>query len=169
MKLRALQISDAPHMLEWMHDENVVAHLGADFAAKTMEDCERFITAHQEAGEDLHLAVADEADTYMGTVSLKHMDRAAGTAEFAISMRSCAMGKGYSAYGMREILRMGLEEQGLRQIYWCVCRNNERAVRFYDKNGYRRTRKVPEHITAEYTPEQLEEFIWFLYDGKQNK
>lgn len=165
MELRKLQISDAPYMLEWMHDENVVAYLGGDFEAKTIEDCERFIAASQDTKENLHLAVADDTDTYMGTVSLKHIDRAAGTAEFAISMRSCAMGKGYSAYAMQEILRIGLEEQGLRRIYWCVCRSNERAVRFYDKNGYHRTQEVPEHITAAYTSEQLAEFIWYVQES----
>ena len=70
MKLRKLCHRDAPLMLEWMHDPDCVENLQANFASKTLEDCERFVAYAQEPGEDLHLAIVDENDTYMGTVSL---------------------------------------------------------------------------------------------------
>ena len=34
MKLRQLNLTDAPLMLEWMHDPSVVENLQANFAAK---------------------------------------------------------------------------------------------------------------------------------------
>lgn len=136
MKLRKLELKDAPLMLEWMHDKSVVKDLQADFTSKTIEDCEDFIQASADVSHDLHMAIVDDEDTYMGTVSLKHITN--NTAEFAIAVRKSAMGRGYSKYGMAEIIRMGLEEMGLEQIYWCVNSENHRAVRFYDKNGYRR-------------------------------
>ena len=71
----------------------------------------------------------------MGTVSLKHIHD--GKAEFAIAIRKCAMGKGISGDAMKEILNYGLDTLGLDQIYWCVSPDNRRAVRFYEKNGYR--------------------------------
>lgn len=160
MKLRKLEQRDAPLMLEWMHDEGVVSHLGTNFAEKTIDDCTRFIRWANETDTDLHLAVADEQDTYMGTVSLKHIAR--GTAEFAITVRACAMGKGFSRFGMAAILEKGLQELGLSAIYWCVSRDNARAVRFYDKNGYARTEQVPDHILSAYTPEQLAGFYWYV-------
>ena len=43
MKLRKLQAKDALLMLEWMHDDTVVHYLREDFAAKTKDDCIRFI------------------------------------------------------------------------------------------------------------------------------
>lgn len=136
MKLRKLQLKDAPFMLEWMHDKSVVENMQTDFASKTIEDCENFIQAANSTVHDLHLAIVDENDIYMGTVSLKHIENNA--AEFAITVRKSAMGKGYSHFGMVEILRIGLEDLGLDRIYWCVSSNNKRAVRFYDKNGYQR-------------------------------
>lgn len=151
-------------MLEWMHDESVTEYLCTDFAAKTMEDCLAFIAASEDETQDLHLAVTDARDTYMGTVSLKHIDRKQGCAEFAVSMRSCARGQGYSTYGMREILRIGMHELGLKAVYWCVTARNRRAVQFYDKNGYRRTDHVPEPVASEYTPEQLGGFLWYVYE-----
>lgn len=161
MKLRPLSQNDAPLMLEWMHDPDVVGHLSANFAEKTLEDCSRFIDQAGNTRDDLHLAVADENDEYMGTVSLKHI--AGGTAEFAITVRACAMGKGYSRYGMTAILEKGKQELGLTAIYWCVSQKNARAVRFYDKNGYARTNRVPAHIQNAYTKDQCSDFIWYIY------
>ena len=118
-------------MLSWMHDASVVEHLGANFAAKTLADCEAFIAASGNEEENLHLAVADEQDVYMGTVSLKHLNKTFGTAEFAITVRKEAMGKGYSRYAMARILELGVQELGLEKIYWCVSPNNTRAVRWH--------------------------------------
>ncbi len=161
MRLRKLTEADAPLMLAWMHDPSVVGHLSTNFAEKTLADCHSFIRWANTTDTDLHLAVADETDTYMGTVSLKHIH--GGTAEFAITMRKEAMGKGYAAYGMKSILDMGIRQLGLSAIYWCVSRHNARAVRFYDKNGYTRTEAVPAPIRDAYTPEQNADFIWYIY------
>jgi len=161
MKLRKLMPDDARLMLQWMHDENVVSHLGTNFMEKTIDDCHRFIDWANSTDTDLHLAVTDEAGEYMGTVSLKHIHDS--TAEFAITVRACAMGKGFSKFGMASILEKGKKELGLSAIYWCVSRHNTRAVRFYDKNGYVRTENVPLSILNAYTPEQQKDFIWYVY------
>ena len=136
MRLRRLESKDAPLMLEWMHDPSVVEYMNADFASMKAEDCEAFIQSAKDTTRDLHMAIVDENDTYMGTVSLKNID--GKTAEFAITVRKEAMGKGFSKYGMREIIRIAFEELGLEKVYWCVNHENKRAIRFYDKNGYDR-------------------------------
>lgn len=141
--LRNLKKADAPLMLEWMHDGSVVEWMEADFASKTLADCERFIENSQTDETNINKAIVDENDEYMGTVSLKHVDREAGHAEFAITIRKAAMGKGYSRQGMADIIKYGFEEVGLKQIYWYVKKVNERAVRFYDKNGYPRVDSLP--------------------------
>jgi diamine N-acetyltransferase len=136
INLRRLKQSDAPLMLEWMHDEDVVHFMKADFQHKTLSDCEEFIKSAQDDSTNIHLAVADDNDTYMGTVSLKNIDDT--SAEFAITMRKTAMGKGYAAEAMKQIIKKGFNELGLERIYWYVNPENKRAVRFYDKNGYQR-------------------------------
>lgn len=103
---------------------------------KSIDDCKDFIKAARFDKKDLHLAIVDETDTYMGTVSLKHITKA--SAEFAITVRRIAMGKGYSRYAIREMIRLGMTKLGLQYIYWYVSSDNIRAIRFYDKNGYQR-------------------------------
>ena len=136
MKLRHLELKDAPLMLEWMHDESVVKDMQADFHSKTLYDCNQFIAASKDTSRNLHLAITDDNDEYMGTVSLKNIEE--DKAEFAITVRKCAMGKGYSRFGMSEIIRIGLENMNLSSIYWYVNKDNQRAIKFYDKNGYQR-------------------------------
>ncbi len=158
MKLRKLEVKDAPLMLEWMHDDSVVHDLRADFASKTIEDCWDFITAAQNETENIHLAIVDDNDEYMGTVSLK--DICDGSAEFAITIRKCAMGKGYSSWATKEIINKG-KTMGLNNIYWCVSKKNRRAIRFYDKNGYRRTPFMQKMNRGRYTKEQIENMYWY--------
>lgn len=123
-------------MLEWMHDKDVVHFMKAEFQHKTLSNCEEFIESAQDDRNNLHLAAVDDNDTYMGTVSLKNIDR--GSAEFAITMRKVAIGKGYAAEAMKQIIDKGFNELGLKYVYWYVRPENKRAVRFYDKNGYQR-------------------------------
>lgn len=163
MKLRMLEQKDAPFMLEWMHDDDVVKDLYSNFKDKTLDDCKNFIAYSQKSETDLNLAIVSDDDEYLGTVSLKHIDKEGKTAEFAITIRKKAMGTGASALGMKEILEKGIRELALDKIFWCVNRINERAVRFYDKNGYKRTDNVPSKILSAYPDELLKSFIWYVY------
>lgn len=158
MRLRKLEIKDAPLMLEWMHDPFVVENMQANFVEKTIDDCERFILSAQKTTDDIHLAIVDENDVYMGTVSLKHIINK--SAEFAITVRRTAMGKGFSKFGMAEIIRVGLEKLKLDKIYWCVNPVNKRAVRFYDKNNYQRVSPDELNITG-YSIEQIRDYYWY--------
>ena len=147
MILRKLKIEDAPLMLGWMHDEGVVANLRGNFASKTIEDCNAFIqTSITE--HTINLAIASDIDEYMGTVSLKNIED--GSAEFAITVRKEAMGKGYSWYGMEAIINKAFNELNLDSVYWCVSRDNDRAIRFYDKHNFHEVIDIPEKVLERY-------------------
>ncbi len=166
--IRELKLKDAPFMLEWMHDESVVSGLQADFASKKLDDCERFIEKSHIEQSSLHMAIVNSNDEYLGTVSLKNISDK--SAEFAIAIRSCAMGKGISRQAMKDILSLGIQEKGLDTIYWCVSPENIRAVRFYDKNGYRRVSPNVLHITGGYNDKQIQKYYWYCFtrDDEEN-
>ena len=157
MYLRKLELKDVPFMLAWMHDESVTKNLQADFASKTMKDAENFIKISWEDKENLHLAISSDTDEYMGTVSLKHIED--GSAEFAITVRAEAMGKGYSWFGMESIIEKAFTEIGLECVYWCVSRENPRAVRFYDKHNFHEALDIPEKVLKRY--ENLNNLKWY--------
>lgn len=154
MRLRKLQLKDAPLMLEWMHDESVVHDLHTDFASKSINDCEAFIMANQTFNDNVNLAIASDEDEYMGTVSLKHIDRNNLCAEFAITVRKSAMGHGYSWFGMTAIIDKAFTEYELESVYWCVSRKNHRAVRFYDKHNFHEAVDISNDILERYADER---------------
>ena len=165
MIIRELEMEDALFMLEWMHDDYIVHDLQTDFSSKTLEDCYSFIIAAKHDINNIHLAVANEENEYMGTVSLKNISD--DSAEFAITIRASAMGKGYSKWAMDEILRKGFDELGLSLIYWCVSPENKRAVRFYDKNGYERI--LPENLEiCGYSEDQINAYLWYYIRVPEN-
>lgn len=156
MHLRELKIEDAPFMLAWMHDEGVVGNLLGNFASKTIEDCEYFIES-SISESNIHLAIASDTDEYMGTVSLKNIED--GSAEFAITVRKEAMGRGYAWFGMEDILRKAFDELELESVYWCVSRKNVRAVRFYEKHNFNELVDVPEKMLKRF--EGIEDLKWY--------
>jgi diamine N-acetyltransferase len=158
MQLRKLKQKDAVRMYEWMHDTNVVDKLQTDFMSKTMEDCLSFINYGCNQN-NIHLAIVDDEDVYMGTVSLKHIKDK--KAEFAIVVLKDAMGKGYASWGMKEILKKGFQEYKLDEIYWCVSSDNMRAIKFYDKYEYTRVSAKDIGQIQGYKLEQINNYIWY--------
>lgn len=157
MRLRKLKPEDAPLMLEWMHDKFVTEKLKTDFSSKTMEDCIKFIESGKQKDCDIHLAIVSDEDEYMGTVSLKHV--ISGSAEFAITVRKKAMRRGYAWFGMEAMLNKAFNEYSLNNVYWCVSRENTRAIRFYDKHNFHEVLDVPESILSRY--EGIDNLKWY--------
>ena len=146
-------------MLEWMHDETVVKDLHADFSSKTIDDCIKFIENSSDFLVNAHYAIASDEDEYMGTVSLKYIDRYTNSAEFAITVRRASMGKGYSWFGMEAIIEKAFSDFGLDSVYWCVSRKNKRAVRFYDKHNFHESVDISKDILNRYSNE--EDLKWY--------
>lgn len=170
MKLRKLKEKDAPLMLEWMHDENVLVGLQREkFINKTIEDCIEFINYSKNDKNNVHLAIVDDEDIYMGTVSLKNINLERLDAEFAITVRSWAMGKGFSKYGMKEIIKYAFETLGLKNVYWNVLVNNKKAINFYNKLGYNQVKNISKEILNEHSSllNSNKEFLWYSVDAKK--
>lgn len=147
--IRNLEMRDAEGMLEWMRDPSVncffqfdAAHMDYDKVAKFIGDAEREKTENQS----YNWAVVNEADEYMGTISLKHVNKQAGTAEYAISMRKIAQGSGYAKRATEQILKIAFEEWKLNRVYLNVISDNLRAIRFYEKCGFVYEGEFRDHI-----------------------
>lgn len=159
MYLRRLELFDAPMMLSWMHDSSIVEELRADFLSKTLADCEMFIRNSWMEVHHIHLAIASDNNVYMGTVSLKNIELT--YAELGIVVCKEAMGKGYARFGMESALKIAFDNLELEKVYWCVSKNNKRAIRFYEKHGFHKTMEMPTKLTELYENEK-ENIIWFV-------
>lgn len=139
IKLRCLKEKDTEGMLEWMHDPDIQKNF--QFNPEEKDRCAvlMFIkNARAEfiGGRDIHYAITDKKDEYLGTISLKNMDLTAKKAEYAISLRKCAQGKGIAQKATYEVLRLAFEQFQLERVYLNVLSENEKAIRLYEKCGF---------------------------------
>lgn len=156
--LRKLKESDAEWMLEWMHNEENTRYFKRDFSNMQVEDCREYIRSTWEDKDDFHFAVCDESEEYLGTISLKQVDLENGTAEYAISLRNVAMGKGVASKATNEILKFAFEKLNLNRVYLNVLADNVRARRFYEKYGFIYEGAWKEHYVLRGKKRDL---LWF--------
>lgn len=141
IKLRELQEKDAPLMLEWMHDPDIQKGFKKNMLDTTIKDAVDFckssvIPIRLSGGENLHFAIVDDKDEYLGTISLKCVDLNNKTAEYAITTRKSAQGHGVAAEATRLILNKAFCEYGLHRVYLSVLSNNESAIQLYERCGF---------------------------------
>lgn len=110
-----------------------------------------FIRNAAEDNQNLHLAVTNEFEEYLGTISLKCIDSENHTAEFAIVLRNRAMGTGAAIHGVNEILYIAFQVLHLHRVYLYVRSDNLRAVRFYEKIGLRFEGEFIDHLCIQNT------------------
>ena len=134
VQLRELQPKDIPGMLEWMHDSEINQFYRFDAESMTEKSVIEFINAVDE--DSKHFAVVDDADEYMGTISLKNIDMDSKKAEYAIALRKSVQGKGVSTKATDAILNIAFNAMGLNKVYLNVLADNGRANGFYKKYGF---------------------------------
>lgn len=139
MSLRKLKEKDVEGMLEWMHDPVIQKSFRFNTENKKKEDVLNFIRKAEVEpidGKSIHFAIVDENDEYLGTISLKNVDLTSQNAEFAISLRQKAQGKGIGTKATKELLNLAFNKFGLERVYLNVLSENEKAIHLYEKCGF---------------------------------
>ena len=144
MKLRKLKEKDADKMLEWMHSKESKNIFAKDFNKYTKENVINFINNSCNE-ETINYACADDEDNYLGTVSLKNIDKENDNAEYAISFCKEAQGTGAALFATKEILRIAFKDLKLNKVYLDVLETNKRAINFYKKIGFRKEGEFRNH------------------------
>ena len=146
VRLRQLVQKDAPFMLEWMTDPEITRFFRFDASKASLDSCQAFIRNANNQQDEVHFAIADENDEYLGTISLKNIDQKKRRAEYAISMRKKVHGTGTALQATDLILRYAFETLGLDEVYLNVLGENGRANAFYRKAGFRFARVEPDAL-----------------------
>jgi RimJ/RimL family protein N-acetyltransferase len=169
MRLRKLESKDVSGILEWMKDENINCFFRFDAGNVSEDTVASFIQSAQDTSENLHLAIVNAEDEYLGTISLKEINHTARNAEYAISTRACVHGTGAAFQATLEILRIAFEELHLHRVYLNVLEENSRANRFYQKCGFRFEGQFRDHLCLRG---ELKNLNWYAllatdyYDAK---
>ena len=136
MNLRKLQTKDIPFMLEWMKDIEINRQFRTDFSHFTEDKVKNFIEQAQDFSVNRHYAIVDDHDEYLGTISLKEIDLINLKAEYAVVLRSKAIGTSAAKDATQQILDIAFNELKLNKVYLNVLATNTRANRFYQKFGF---------------------------------
>lgn len=158
MKLRKLEYKDIPYMLEWMHDPEMTRYLKYDFSTATEETQKEFID-NSFNEKTITFAIVDEIeDEYLGSISLKNINYDDKNAEYAICIRKGSTGKNIAYEASNKILKYAFNELNLNRVYLDVVSNNVRAVKFYEKFGFKYEGEFKEAINIKGN---LEDLKWY--------
>lgn len=156
--LRRLELTDAEPMLEWLKNPDIYEKMQYDPEKQNLEQCMAFIRNSWEEQKNLHYAITDSTSEYLGTISLKNIDMQNRNAELGIALHPKAMGKGIGAEALKQIAQRAFEEMALHKIYLYVRKDNERAVKFYQKNGWACEGEFKGHICVRG---EYKDIYWF--------
>ncbi len=151
ISLRELKEKDAPLMLEWMHDPDIQKSFKKNLLDTTIKDAINFcnlstIPSRLNGGENLHFAIVNDEDEYLGTISLKEIDLDNNSAEYAIATRKSVQGNGVATEATRLILKKAFCGYGLHRVYLSVLATNESAIRLYERCGFKCEGELRQHL-----------------------
>lgn len=146
MKLRKLELKDIEGILEWIKDSSINCYFRFDPDSIDEKSIEEFILESHNDIKNYHFAIVDANDEYLGTISLKNIDNINKNAEYAISLRKSSIGKGISKSATEEIISFGFKDLDLNKIYLNVYSDNIRAIKFYEKMGFKYEGEFKNHI-----------------------
>lgn len=136
VRLRPITEADLPDRVRWFNDPEVTKWLVHEGERTLGQEREWFATL---SSRELPEVLAIEVDgRHIGDAALRNLGNGV-TADFGILIgeKSC-WGQGYGAAATCEMLRIGFSERGLHRVQLDALATNARAIRCYEKCGFRR-------------------------------
>jgi len=158
--LRPLDLSDAQFMSEFIEDENISKNLLFTRYPSSNENMITFIKSSWEDKKNVHYAITDENREYIGTISLKNISYIDQNAEYAIVTRKKYWGQRIALEATDKILLYGFFTLNLNKIYLNVLSSNLRAIKFYEKYGFKKEGVFKNHI---YHLGNYVDMIWYAF------
>ena len=137
--LSPMNPDDAEIYTKWMNDPEVSGYLGNYWAMVSLP-VEREFLANAAKGNGSHIygIVLRDGDRLIGNIGLKDIHPTYRTATLGIFIGEAEdRSKGYGAEAIRLLADYGFRWLGLRNIDLHVNSNNPRAIRCYEKAGFR--------------------------------
>ncbi|MHB0914001.1 MAG: GNAT family N-acetyltransferase [Armatimonadota bacterium] len=151
--LRAVERADVPRLWEWAQDEETMRLRNYLAPPKSLAEAEREFDA-QSAESDLRLAITTQDGELIGETSLTGINPRTGGAKFAIAIgNKDYWGKGYGTDATRTLMRYAFEQLNLHRITLYVHDFNGRAIRAYEKCGFKKEGRLreAEYMDGEYS------------------
>lgn len=140
IRLRAIEREDIPTFVRWFNDPEVRQYL-LMYEPMSHAKEERWFESRLDARDDFLLAIeaqTGDAWIHIGNAGLHRIDWKNRTAIFGIALGEKAYwGQGYGTDATRTMLRFAFGELNLHRVELEVYDFNPRAMRCYEKAGFR--------------------------------
>ena len=150
--IRFVRVSEelVPDYLVMVNDwERVGRLIGGRREPLSEEQERRWVQKKLAEGAVLFSMLDKETGAFIGNVEL--MDIADGAGELGIAITAGMQDKGYGTEAIRAMVNYGMDTLGLRRVFLKVFPDNARAIRVYEKCGFREYDRTESDVFMEVT------------------
>ncbi|MGI6081505.1 MAG: GNAT family N-acetyltransferase [Limnochordia bacterium] len=139
VRLRLATPDDFPHMVSWGRDQAVARGLEGDYPT-TLEECAAWLQKIKSDRHALHYVIVPlHGDRPIGDIQLDHITWRSGDGELRIRIGERQLwDQGFGTDAVITLLRHAFGNMRLSCIYLRVFASNLRAIRCYEKAGFRK-------------------------------
>ncbi len=146
VRLRGYEQADAEALMRWFSDEEVTDFIGPTDYPVTRAAQERFIeqTSHAD-GPVRGFAIETLEGELIGDAGLRMFNWKSRNAELFITIGEKRFwSKGYGTDAVRILQRLAFDKLNLHRLWLTTLATNKRAIRCYEKCGFKRDGLHPE-------------------------
>lgn len=133
-------MADAFDLCVWRNDEETVRYLGGGFLRDfNLDDAYERIENLLDGSLTGETFAIEDAETgmYLGECGLMLPDMKAKKAEISIVLTPKARGKGAAGQALSQLIRHAFCEAGYERLYLKCAEDNKKALRLYERLGFR--------------------------------
>jgi RimJ/RimL family protein N-acetyltransferase len=136
INLRNVDVSDFTKIIEW-HQNQLLTYLAGKRLPKNIDECnERYL---KNSLLNYILAIEDKSGNFLGEIEIRHIQWKEKMAElFMYIGEENLWGKGYGTEALSVFINYIFNTKGFKTIYLRVYENNKRAIRCYEKCGFKK-------------------------------
>mgnify|MGYP005775168369 CR=1 FL=1 len=139
-RLRELEYKDLEEINKWRNDKDIIDQLGAPFRFINFKVDEIWFDNYMKnRSSNVRCSIIDDESKLIGLVSLTGINMLNQSADFHIMIGNKeSQGKGAGTFAVKEILNHAFNNLNLHRVELTVLKNNERAMKLYEKSGFKR-------------------------------
>lgn len=136
-RLRAIERTDIPLFVRWFNDPEVRQYLSLYQPISAVQE-ERWFERQLESQNSQVYAIETNAGAHIGNIGLHDINWKERSAELGIVIGEKAYwGAGYGSDAIKTLLRFAFAEMNLHRVQLRVYDFNTRAIRCYEKCGFK--------------------------------
>lgn len=136
INLRKVGVSDFNKIIKW-HQNQLLTYLAGNRLPRNKEECnERYL---KNTILNYMLAIEDKSGNFIGEIEINHIQWKEKMAElFMYIGEENLWGKGYGTEALSLFIDYIFKTKGFKTIYLRVYESNKRAIRCYEKCGFKK-------------------------------